>query len=99
SHFVFVAELQTEDEANKKAEDIRGKLPGLKIAVYPPRIASDPWRIALAAHATANQALTALTLARRLNLAEVPPQVALKAAEVLAWRAQDKNLTAIAHEF
>jgi hypothetical protein len=60
SHFVFISELPNEDEANKKAEDIRRRLPGLNIAVYPPRIGGDPWRIALAAHATAEQARTAV---------------------------------------
>ena len=99
SHFVFVSESTNEEEANTQAAEIRRSLPGLNIAVFPPRGSGEPWRIALAAHATAEEARRALILARRLNLAEDPTQITLKAGEALAWRPSDRFLTAAAHEF
>lgn len=99
SHFVFVATSPDENGAGQVAEDIRRRYPGLKIAVFGPRPNSSVWGVALAAHASAEQAAKAQQLARRLNLVETATTVVIPASEASTWRASDRVLMSEARAF
>jgi hypothetical protein len=99
SEFVFIEDDRSEEYINTRAEEIRQSFPGLNIAIFPPLVNGEPWRIALAAHATAEQARSAHELARHLGLAEKPTKKSLKASDVFAWRPLDRTLAAAAFKF
>lgn len=99
SQFVFVGSAATEDEGNDLAAKIRQRFPGIHVALFPPRQSGDPWQIAIAAHASAEQAQNATVLAERLNLTAIPTKLGLAAADAFGWAADDKQLTAQAREF
>lgn len=99
SYFVFLSEWPSQDAAETASRELLDAFPQLPVAVFPPRVGADRWRIALAAHASASDADQAISLARRLGIVENPILIQLPATDALTWRPSDRRLAQAQAEF
>ena len=99
SFFAFLSDWSTQDDAEAASGKLLEIFPGMLIGVFPPRVAGEPWRVALAAHSSEQEAQQAVLLARRLGIVEDPMVVHLPAAEALLWRLDDRRIAKARAQF
>lgn len=92
SFFVFLSDWSSQDDAEVASGKLLDIFPRIPIAVFPPRVTGEPWRVALAAHSDEQEAQQAVLLARRLGIVENATVLHLPASEALPWRLDDRRI-------
>jgi len=99
SFFVFLIEKGSQDDAEAASQKLLDIFPGIPVGVFPPRVNGDPWRVALAAHSSEQEAQQAVLLARRLGIVENAEVLHLSAPEALPWRLDDRRIARAQAQF